>query len=74
MMLVERAANAVRAIGDEPATGAEARKILGLPALDIEAVNAALDAVKIEDLEAAKQAVKDEFGGPYFAAQGMGGK
>ena len=74
MMLVERAANAVRAIGDEPATGAEAREILGLPALDIEAVNAALDAVKIEDLEAAKQAVKDEFGGPYFAAQGMGGK
>ena len=29
---------------------------------------------KVEDLEAAKAAVKDEFGGPYFAAKGMGGK
>ncbi len=74
MMLVERAANAVRAIGDEPATGAEAREMLGLPALDIEAVNAALAAVDVAELEAAKQAVKDEFGGPYFAAKGMGGK
>ncbi|MGM9614836.1 MAG: 3-keto-5-aminohexanoate cleavage protein, partial [Oscillospiraceae bacterium] len=74
MMLVERAANAIRAFGDEPATPAEAREILSLPALDIEAVNAQLAAVKVEDLEAAKQAVKDEFGGPYFAAKGMGGK
>lgn len=74
MMLVERAANAIRAFGDEPATPAEAREILSLPALDIEAVNAKLAAVKVEDLEAAKQAVKDEFGGPYFAAKGMGGK
>ena len=34
---------------------------------------AALDAVKVEDLEKAKQGVKDEFGGPYFAATSMGG-
>ncbi len=74
MMLVERAANAIRAFGDEPATPAEAREMLGLPALDIEAVNAALAAVDVAELEAAKQAVKDEFGGPYFAAKGMGGK
>ncbi len=74
MMLVERAANAIRAFGDEPATPAEAREMLGLPALDIEAVNAALAAVDVAELEKAKQAVVDEFGGPYFAAKGMGGK
>jgi hypothetical protein len=48
--------------------------MLGLKPLDHDAVVAALDSVKIETLEAAKQAVKDEFGGPYFAAKGMGGK
>ena len=74
MMLVERAAKAVEAFGGEVATPAEAREMLGLPALDIEAVNAALAAVDVAELEAAKQAVKDEFGGPYFAAKGMGGK
>ena len=74
MMLVERAAGAVRAYGDEPATPDEARQILSLPAVDYEAVKAQLAAIKIEDLEAAKQAVKDEFGGPYFSAKGMGGK
>ena len=74
MMLVERAANAIRAFGNEPATPAEARKMLSLPELDIDAVIAKLDAIKVEDLEAFKQAVKDEFGGPYFAAKGMGGK
>ena len=74
MMLVQRAVNAVRAFGDEPATPDEARAILSLPALDIEKVKADLAAVNIDDLEAAKQAVKDEFGGPYFASKGMGGK
>ena len=74
MMLVERAAGAVRAYGDEPATPDEARKILSLPALDLEGVKAQLAAVNEADLEAAKQAVKDEFGGPYFTAKGMGGK
>ena len=55
-------------------TPAEAREMLGLKPLDHEAVCAALDAVKVEDLEKAKQGVKDEFGGPYFAAAGMGAK
>ena len=74
MMLVERAAKAVRAFGNEPATPAEAREMLGLPPLDIEKVNNELAEIHIEDLEAAKAAVKEEFGGPYFAAKGMGGK
>ena len=74
MMLVERAANAIRAYGDEPATPDEARQILSLPAVNYDDVKAKLAAIKVEDLEAAKQGVKDEFGGPYFAAKGMGGK
>lgn len=72
MMLVERAANAVRAFGNEVVAPAEARQMLNLPPLDIEDVNAKLAQVKIEDLEAAKAAVKEKFGGPYFAAKGMG--
>ncbi len=74
MMLVERAANAIRAFGNEPATPAEARQMLGLAPLDMAAVDAALAAVDVAALEQSKQAVKDEFGGPYFAAKGMGGK
>ena len=74
LMLVQRAARAIEAFGNEVATPAEAREMLGLKPLDHEAVCAALDAVKVEDLEAAKQAVADEFGGPYFAATSMGGK
>ena len=41
-MLVERAVNAVKAFGNEVATPAEAREILGIPPLDAEAVRAAL--------------------------------
>lgn len=74
MMLVERAANAIRAFGNEPATATEARQMLGLKPLNHDAVCKALDAVNLADLEAAKQAVKNEFGGPYFSAKGMGGK
>lgn len=74
MMLVERAAGAVRAFGNEPATSAEAREMLSLPPLDLAKVKAQLAAVNVAELEKAKQAVKDEFGGPYFAAKGMGGK
>ena len=74
MMLVERAANAIKAFGNEVATPAEAREMLGLKPLDIDAVCKALDEVDVAALEAAKVAVKDEFGGPYFAAKGMGGK
>ena len=48
--------------------------MLGLKPLDHEAVCKALDAVKVADLEKAKQAVTDEFGGPYFASKGMGAK
>ena len=74
LMLVQRAARAIEAFGNEIATPAEARDMLGLKPLDHEAVCAALDAVKIDDLEAAKQAVTDKFGGPYFASAGMGAK
>ena len=68
------AVTAIRAYGDEPATPDEARAMLSLPSVDYEAVKAQLAAVKVEELAAAKQAVKDEFGGPYFSAKGMGGK
>ena len=37
-MLVKRAVEAVRTFGNEPATPAEAREILGIPALDAAAV------------------------------------
>lgn len=74
LMLVERAANAIKAMGNEIATPAEAREMLKLAPLDHEATCAALDAVDVAALEAAKQAVKDEFGGPYWDAGAMGGK
>ena len=74
LMLVERAANAVKAFGNDVATSAEAREILGIKPLDHEAVCKALDEIKVEDLEAAKQALKDEFGGTYFTVKAMGGK
>lgn len=66
LMLVQRAARAVEAFGNEVATPAEAREMLGLKPLDHEAVCAALDAVKIEDLEAAKQAVADRVRRPLL--------
>ena len=74
LMLVQRAVRAVEAFGNEVATPAEARQMLGLKPLDREAVVAALEAVDVAALEASKQAVADEFGGPYFAAGAMGGK
>ena len=43
LMLVERAARAVEAYGNECATSAEAREMLGLAPLDHAAVCAALD-------------------------------
>ena len=72
LMLVERAANAVRAYGNEVATPAEAREMLGLKPLDLEATQKALAGVTIEQLEATKTAAADEFGTTYFAAKGMG--
>ncbi len=72
LMLVERAVRAVEAYGNEPATSAEAREMLGLAPLDHAAVCAALDAVTVEQLEAAKQAAADEYGTTYFDAKSMG--
>lgn len=74
LMLVERAAGAIKAMGNDIATPAETREMLSLAPLDHEAVCAALDGVDVSALEASKQAVKDEFGGPYWDAGAMGGK
>lgn len=74
MMLVERAAGAVRAYGNEPATPAEAREMLGLKPLDHDAVCAALDAVSIEWLEEQKKALDGLSRANMGQQQGMGGK
>ncbi len=74
MMLVQRAANAVRAFGDEPATGAEAREMLSLPPLDHEAVCKALDELTVEYLEEQKALCSKEYGTTYTIEKGMGGK
>lgn len=72
LMLVERAARAVEAYGNEVATSAEAREILGFAPLDHEAVVKALDALTIEDLEKAKAEASEKYGTTYFAAKSMG--
>ena len=72
LMLVQRAARAVEAFGNEIATPAEAREMLGLKPLDREATVAALKAVSVEQLEAAKKEAADVYGTTYFAAKGMG--
>lgn len=74
VMLVERAARAVKAYGNDVATPAEAREILGIKPLDHEAVCAALDIISIDDLEAAKEALRPL---PRYAggvSEGVGGK
>lgn len=73
MMLVERAANAIKAFGNEVATPAEAREILGLKPLDHEAVCKALDEITIEYLEEEKNKLH-ELGTTYTVSKGMGGK
>lgn len=73
MMLVERAAKAVQAFGNEVATPAEARQMLSIPALDHAAVSNALEAITYEFLEAEKEKLK-ELGTPYTITKGMGGK
>lgn len=73
MMLVERAAGAILAYGNDIATPAEAREMLSLPALDIDAVNRQLDAITLEYLESEKEALK-EYGSTYTVTKGMGGK
>lgn len=74
MMQVERAVSIIRACGNEVATPAEAREMLSLAPLDKDDIAKKLNAVTIDELEQSKVNVKDEFGGPYFAAKGMGGK
>ena len=72
LMLVQRAARAIEAFGNEVATPAEAREMLGLKPLDIKATQEALAAVTIEQLEAAKVEAAEKYGTTYFAAKGMG--
>ena len=72
LMLVERAARAVEAYGNEVATSAEARQMLGLAPLDHAAVCEALDKITVEQLEAAKVEAGEKYGTTYFAAKSMG--
>lgn len=72
VMLVQRAVRAVEAFGNEVATPAEARELLGLKPLDHTAVVKALDAVTVEQLEQAKKEAGEKYGTTYFAAKGMG--
>lgn len=72
LMLVERATKAIEAYGNEPATSAEAREMLGLKPLDREAVVAELEKVTPEQLEQTKVKAGEEYGTTYFAAKSMG--
>ena len=72
LMLVQRAARAVEAFGNEPATSAEAREMLGLKPLDREAVVKALEAMTVEQLEAAKVEASEKYGTTYTVTKGMG--
>ncbi|MGM9606306.1 MAG: 3-keto-5-aminohexanoate cleavage protein [Oscillospiraceae bacterium] len=72
LMLVQRAVRAVEAMGNEVATSAQAREMLGLKPLDHAAVVRALDAVTPEMLEQAKKEAGEKYGTTYFAAQSMG--
>lgn len=74
LMLVNRAANAIKAFGNEIATPAEAREALNLKPLDHEAVCKALDEVSIDFLNEKKAELRDIYGGTYFEAKAMGGK
>lgn len=71
-MLVERAVRAVESYGNEVATSKEAREMLGLPALDREAVVEALNNTTVEMLEEAKKEAGVKYGTTYFAAKSMG--
>lgn len=73
MMLVERAANAVKAFGNDIASPQEARGLLSLPHLDHGAVCGALDRITLEHIELEKEKLK-ELGTPYTISKGMGGK
>ena len=72
LMLVERAVRAVEAYGNEVATSAEAREMLGLDPLDREAVVEALNTITPEVLESAKLDAAEKYGTTYFNAKSMG--
>lgn len=72
LMLVERAARAVEAYGNEVATAAEAREMLGLAPLDRAKVVEELNAVTVEMLEQAKADAREQYGSTYFEAKAMG--
>ena len=72
LMLVERAARAVEAYGNEVASAAEAREMLGLAPLDRAKVVEELNAVTVEMLEQAKADAREQYGSTYFEAKAMG--
>ena len=72
LMLVQRAVRAIEAFGNEPATSAEAREMLGLKPLDHEAVVKALEAITAEQLEASKAEASEKYGTTYTVTKGMG--
>lgn len=74
VMLVERAAGAVKAFGNDIATPSEAREMLGIPALDHEGVCKALDAIRVEDLEEKKAAIAGMTRYVGGTQTGLGGK
>ena len=70
-MLVERAVNAVKAYGNEVATSAEARAMLGIKPLDHDADCKALNGVTYDFLEAEKEGL-NAYGSTYTIEKGMG--
>lgn len=74
MMLVERAANAIRAYGNDIATPSQAREMLGLKPLDHSAVCDALNGVSIQWLEEQKHALDGLSRANMGPQQGLGGK
>lgn len=72
LMLVQRAVKAVESYGNEVATSAEAREMLGLKPLDREAVVKELETITVEQLEASKVEAGEVYGTTYFAAKSMG--
>ena len=73
-MLVERVVRIAKAADKTIATPAEARKILGLKAFNREEQLRELRVIRLEDFEVAKKKLREELGGTYFEAKGMGEK
>lgn len=73
-MLVERAVRIAKAADKKIATTAEARRILGLKEFNREEQLRELRAIRLEDFEVAKKKLREELGGTYFEAKGMGEK